>query len=470
MVSVVNNHGQVSCLAKPRATMLALGQVTLVVLALGFATPSMADNDFFASIDLAESSGRSSATEKTMASRWSIKQLASYGLADPGNSFARTESGLNKMETRLQGELDFRFTTAVAGRVELEYFHDAVYSLNGDIHPSSEELDTFRNRVQARDIYLDLDLSPVWNLRAGNQIVAWGQAETLIINDLVAPLNNYTIMQADLKDLRLHTPAIKLTRSDATLTLDGLVTYDAGYNDLAPEGNEFDPFIQLRNLPFTIKKHKADRRSEYFFRVKHSFKGGDISLILADANHNELSLANTSADTFYFTQERIQALGLSGTYNKGLWVYKAEMAFHHNKPLMPETGAFMDYLQGWEKRDQALAMVGFDYAGFGDATFTLELNAVHTSGNTRPLAVDTNEVGATTSVHWSDENQKFNVNLHLISLLDGNGVIFRANTEYSLTDNLKLGSLLVTYDAGREDSLFVYRNNDAIQFYAQYFF
>lgn len=441
-------------------------QPFLVLGLIAYADATFANDDFFATIDLEVSEP----SRDSLQTRWSIKQLASYGLADPGSEFARAESGVNKVGTRLQGELDYRFSPAVAARFELEYFHDAVYSLNSDINPSREELNRFRNRVQARDIYLDIDLSPRWNLRAGNQIVAWGQAETLVINDLIAPLNNYTIMQADLKDLRLHTPAIKLTRSDNLLTLDALVTYDAGYNDIAPEGNEFDPFIQLRALPFAVKQDKADNRNEFFFRAKHNFRGGDISLILADANHNELSLTRTDSDTFYFSQERIQSLGLSASYNKGLWVYKGEIALHHNKPVMPAAPVFLDYLQGWENRDQTLAMVGFDYAGFGNATVSAELNYVHTSGNSEFLQLEKNELGATTSLHWSDDNQKLSLNAHFIGLLNANGFVFRANAEYALTDNFKLGSLLVAYEADADDSLFAYRNNDVIQLYVQYYF
>jgi hypothetical protein len=425
-----------------------------------------ADDDFFTDIDISVDAHE----DRRLKSKWSIKQLGSYGLANPSSGFARSESGLNKMETSLHAEFDARFSPGLAGRLELELLHDAVYALNSDINASENELDTFKNRYEARDIYLDIELSKEWNLRAGNQIIAWGQAETLVISDLIAPHNNYTLLQADLEDIRLHVPALKLTRSDSNFTLDTVITYDAGFNYLAPEGNEFDPFIQLRELPLALHQHKASRRSEYFVRLKRNFKGGDISLIAADANNNELSLAHTTAEAMHFSQKRFQALGLSGSYSAGLWIYKAELGAHWGKPVTPATSEFMNYLQGWEKRDQSLAMMGFDYAGFGDATVSLEINYVHTRGATESLAIEEIEMGATTSVNWSDENQKLTLNAHVISLLNSNGTIFRANAEYALTDSLKIGALLVTYDAQENDSLYLYRNNDAVQFHLQYYF
>lgn len=439
---------------------------SLILVAIVHADNTCAADDFFTVIDVAVDKP----DESRIHSKWSIKQLGSYGLSAPGDHFARTEPGLNKMENILHAEFDARFSSSITGRLELELFHDAVYALNSDISASEDELETFRNRYEARDMYLDMDLSSAWNLRAGNQIIAWGQAETLAISDLIAPNNNYTIMQADLKDIRLHVPALKLTRSDRNFTLDTVITYDAGFNYLAPKGNEFDPFIQLRDFPFNLHQHNASRRSEYFLRLKRNFQGGDISLIAADANNNELSLERTTTDTIYFTQERFQALGLSGSYNAGLWIYKAELGIHWDKAVMPNASEFMNYPQGWEKRDHSLVMAGFDYVGFGDSTVSLEINYVHTQGKTESLAVERDEVGATASVQWSDENQKLTLNAHVISLLNNNGTIFRTNAEYALTDSFKVGALLVNYDAQKNDSLFPYRNNDAVQFYWQYHF
>lgn len=439
---------------------------SLVLAASVQAGNSCAADDFFTDIDVAVEAPE----RESIQSKWSIKQLGSYGSGAPGERFARSESGLNKIETSVHAEFDAKFSPSVTARFELELVHDAVYALNSDINASTDELDTFKNRYETRDIYLDMNLTKEWNLRAGNQIIAWGQAETLVISDLIAPHNNYTFMQADLNDIRLHVPALKLTRSDNNFTLDTVITYAAGFNYLAPEGNEFDPFIQLRELPLALQQHKASRRSEYFVRLKHNFQGGDISLIAADANNNELSLAHTTAEAMHFTQESFQALGLSGSYSAGLWIYKTEMGVHWNKPIAPAASEFMNYLQGWQKRNQTLAMAGFDYVGFGDATVSFELNYVHTQGETHTLALDKNELGATTSLNWSDENQTLSLNAHVISLLNTNGTIFRANVEYALTDSLKLGALLVTYSAPENASLFLYRNNDVVQIYCQYHF
>lgn len=435
---------------------------------LGFLWANSADasDDFFSDIDIA--------VDSPDPSEWrgqaSIKQLASYGTASPGDDFARAESGLNKMETTFHGELEGRLSSHVTGRIELDYFHDFVYSLNEEINPSNEELDVFKNRLELRDFYLDVDLSTSWNMRVGNQIIAWGQSETLVINDLIAPLNFYTLMQAELKELRLQVPAVKISHSNESFTLDTVVSYKAGSNDVAPEGNEFDPFIQLRSLPFAIETDEASNQSEIFVRLKHNFLGGDLSVMAADANHNELSLAETRNNTMHFTQERIQSLGLSGSYNHGLWIYKTELAHHWNKPITPTNESFANFLQGWALRDQVLAMAGFDYVGFGDATLSFELNYVHTSGNTELLAVEKDEIGATSSVIWNDQNQKLTLSAYMISLLNSNGLILRANADYAFTDQLNMGAQIVTYSAQANDSIFLYRNNDVVQLYFNFHF
>lgn len=425
-----------------------------------------ASDDFFSDIDIAVESPNQSEWRSLV----SIKQLASYGTASPGDYFARSEIGLNKMETSFHGELEGRLSSSVTGRIELDYFHDFVYSLNDDIHPGKEEINLFENRLELRDFYLDVDLSARWNMRIGNQVIAWGQSETLAINDLISPLNQYTLMQAELKKLRLQVPAIKISHSNESFTLDTIVSYNAGYNDIAPEGNEFDPFIQLRSLPFDIETHKASTRSEFFVRLKHNFVGGDLSVMAADANHNELSLDNTQNNIMYFTQERIQSVGMSGSYNHGLWVYKAELAHHWNKPITPTSESFAVFLQGWALRDQTLAMAGFDYVGFGDATLSFEMNYVHTSGNTDLFAVEKDEFGATSSLTWSDQNQKLTLSAYMISLLNSNGFILRANADYAFTDQFNMGVQIVNYSAQPNDSLFLYRNNDVAQLYFYFHF
>jgi hypothetical protein len=422
--------------------------------------------DFFTSIDVSMEDKK----DNPLQQKWLLKEFISYGTQAPGVEFSRQEEGINRVETSLSGQLQYRISERFSATAEVLVIHDAVYRLRDQIEPSQDEVDTLETRVEARDIYLDVALMDLWHIRAGNQIIAFGQTESLVISDLIAPHNNYTLFQADLKNTRLAVPGLQLSRSDEVLTLDSVITYKAGFNQLAPEGNEFDPFILLRSWPLVIRTQKSTQEYEYLLRLKRSFRGGDLSIVAADVNHNELSLQHTKDNVLLFGQERIQALALSSSINHEFWVFKGEMGTHFNKPQMPKTAYFMNYLQGWPERDQQLAMLGFDYVGLGDVTVSLEINYTHTSDDLEQLDVEKNVYGTMASVYWSDANDKLNINAYGITMPSNSGHIFRINADYKLTDQLKIGGQWVAYSAQKNKSLYPYSNNDAAQLFFIYNF
>ncbi|HSG93342.1 MAG TPA: DUF1302 family protein, partial [Methylotenera sp.] len=339
-------------LFKLAATALQRGCITTLLIACcALNDADASSDDFFVDIDV----NVDNLDQLPSPNKWFIRQLFSYGLEAPGQRFSRSNAGFNKVETSVKGEFSHTFSERISGRIEAEAFYDAIYRLDTDIQASSLELSEFETRYQLRDAYLDLSLTEQWHLRLGNQIIAWGQSDAVVIADVIAPHNNYTLLQADLRDVRLQVPAAHFTRSDSNLTLDIVLTYDAGFNHLAPLGNEFDPFISLRDLPQQLAQNKADNKTEYFLRLKHNFHGGDISLIIADANNNNLTLQHTTPEQFTFSQDRFSALALTSSLSQGLWVYKAELGVHHNKALMPAATQFNNYLAGWPEHDQLLS-------------------------------------------------------------------------------------------------------------------
>ncbi|MDP5151043.1 DUF1302 family protein [Rheinheimera baltica] len=454
-------------LFKLTATALLRCYATSVLLACCMLHSAAANSDdFFADIDV----NVDNLNQLPSPNKWFVRQLLSYGVEAPGQGFSRSEVGFNKIETSIHGEVSYTFSERISGRIEAEAFYDAIYRLDSDIQPSAQELSEFETRFQLRDAYLDISLTEQWHLRLGHQIIAWGQSDAVVIADVIAPHNNYTLLQADLRDVRLQVPAAHFTRSTSDFTLDMVLTYDAGFNQLAPLGNEFDPFIALRDLPQPLAQYNADNKIEYFVRLKHNFHGGDVSLIMAEANNNTLTLQQAKAEQLSFSQDRFSVLALTSSLSQGLWVYKAELGVHHNKSLMPAATKFNHYLGGWPQHDQLLSMAGFDYVGWRNTTLSLELNLQHTAGDTDALSIDKNEYGAMFSLLWSDTNEKLTVKANAISMLDNNGRIFRLNLEYPLTDAFKVGGLLVHYHFNQSDTLYPYRNNDVVQIYGQYDF
>lgn len=432
------------------------------------------DDDFFGDIDTSSFNTEAKVNEPLSTTGW-FKQVFGYGLADPRNDFARSRAGMNKVESSLQLQTDWQASDKLSYRFSIRLLHDAIYQLDSDLNPSREELSDYENRIEYKDIFVDAQLSDKLYLRFGNQIIAWGEAETLAVTDVVSLKDNRTFGQADLEDTRLQVPAAKLSYYFDGFMLEGVITHNVGSDEQAPAWNEFDPFIGFRQLGMSIATTRVRNDQEYFLRLRQEFSGGEWSLVLADANANELSLSKIDAQTeqtrLIYSQDRFQVLGISGNWTQGLWIFKAELGTHFDVAMAPKNALFFDAVNGWQNKNQLRSVLGFEYVGFGDASVTFELDYIRTSGDVEGLSVDKNQLGFNTRVFWQDENSEWTLQGDWTKIPDNNGDIFRASVDYAFTDAVKLGASVIAYQAHSADrQLYNYRNNDVIKLSLKYAF
>ena len=211
-----------------------------------------------------------------------VTQELSYSYEQPAPPFSRTERQLSQVETSLYAQLDWQASDTLSFRFSGKAYHDAIYEIEEDTPFTSSERDLFRNRTEVRDFYLEKTFDNGLYLKAGHQIQAWGFAEYLRITDLINTEDQYTFGQQDLEDLRLQVPALQLSYSWQDWVLDGVVTYHAGFNDMAPDGDEFDQFIGLRQDNRIIDRQDPDNDSEIFVRASTHYADGDIQIVAGE--------------------------------------------------------------------------------------------------------------------------------------------------------------------------------------------
>ncbi|MEQ8955806.1 MAG: DUF1302 family protein, partial [Gammaproteobacteria bacterium] len=211
--------------------------------------PALAQDDFFNTIDI-------NVAEEVSAGDWSIlgwvTEKVGYGLEAPPPGFSRQGEGLNKLESSLFGQLDWQVSESTAFRASGKAYHDAVYRVEDSTPFHPDEINEFRSRYEVRDLYLEHQADNGFYIKAGHQLQAWGYGEYLRITDLVNIEDQYTIGQQDLQDLRLQVPALQFSYRFPAVVLDTVVAYRAGRNDIAPAGDEFDPFGALRQAGFQV--------------------------------------------------------------------------------------------------------------------------------------------------------------------------------------------------------------------------
>jgi len=435
---------------------------------------AVSQNDFFSNIDIATNSGSLDSSSPYSLLGW-VSQKASYGLENPGELFSRSERDLSKVETSVFAQFDWQPASDLHFRFSGKAYHDEVYRINDSTPYTRSERNELRNRFEIRDFYIEKQLNDDVYLKAGNQILAWGFAEFLRVTDIINTEDQYTLGQQDLDDLRLQVPAILSSVSVNDWVLDSVVTYRAGYHNMAPAGDEYDQFIVLRQGNEILDRQSPDNPLEYFFRASTHFNNGDLQIVAGDFNNNQLTLSGISgpksfSPIFQLSQERIQALGIAANRVSGSWLLFGELGMHFNNPVLPSLNETFSKVNGWDERDQLLGVLGVEYNGFTNTILSLETDSIQTQGSSDGLLVDKNQHSFGSRIYWTGWNERLELLSVWNKLTDSQGYVTRVSVEYDWTDNLKFGFLWVDYSADEDSIYYNYRNNDMLQLNLRYSF
>lgn len=446
----------------------------MTILATLFSNGLFAQDDFFNNVDVSSDSSTFNADSPFRALGW-VTQKFTYGLEDPGPLFSRDTKDMSKVETSLFTQIDWQPTADLGFRFSGNAYHDEIYQFDNSRSYTSSERNEFRNRFEVRDFYVETQLNDDLYLKAGNQILAWGFSEFLRVTDVVNTEDQYTFGQQDLEDLRLQVPATLLSYSINDWVLDGVVTYRAGHNNMAPERDEFDQFILYRQGNQLIDQRKPDNPFEFFFRASTHFESGDIQIVAGEFNNNQLSLEGISrplstSPILEFSQQRMQTVGVAANHVRGSWLVFGEMGMHFNTPVMPGLDSSLGLINGWDEKDQLLGVLGVEYNGFTNTTISFETDSIQIQDYQDGLLAEKNQLSVGTRVYWTGWNERLQMLSAFNKLSDSQGYVSRVSLDYDWNDNIDFGFLWVDYSAEQDSIFHNFRNNDMLQFSVKYSF
>ena len=439
----------------------------------GYPAVTQAQDDFFGTIDVDLDASADGDGRPYSLIGW-ITEKVSYGLEDPGPLFSRQEKELNKVETSLFAQLDTSIGSAIHLRISAKVYHDAIYQLRDDIDFSEDERDKFRNRFEVKDFYLEGQTDGGLYLKLGEQILAWGMAEYLRVTDLINTEDQYTFGQQDLEEFRLQVPALLASYSLGGWVLDGVVTYDAGRDDIGPKGDEFDQLIRLRDLEIGMRRHDPDRKAEAFVRASSHYSRGDLQFVAAEFNDNALSvdqiLAGESVGSLLsLTQNRMRAIGFAANWTQNSWLFFGELGAHFDKAVRPARDAFFTRDGAWDEKDQILSVLGVEYSGFRNLLLSFELDNTHIRGHDEFMFADRDQSGFGARLYWTAINDRLEV-LAVWNEPDNSSRFARLSVDYHWSDSLEIGMLWVDYHSESDSILYEFRNNDVFQLQLRYNF
>ncbi len=452
----------------PSIARLSLG----IALAVGgLWSTAVAQDDFFSTIDI-DLSADNDRTDFSVVG-WAVQKIG-WGLAAPGPLFSRQDEELSQVETSLFAQLDSKLGDNIGFRISGKLYHDEIYRVQADNDYSEDELNEFRNRYEIRDLYVETELDNGLYLRLGHQILAWGQAEFLRVTDLINIEDQYTFGQQDLEDLRLQVPALLASYTAGDWVLDAVVTVDAGRNNIAPAGDEFDQLLSLRNTGMDLQRVDPKRDHEQFLRASTRLAQGDLQLVAGEFNDNALSVSDMvygpEQPLVRLSQNRMRALGVAANWVEGQWLYFGELGLHKDVALRP-ADAMVPFQAGpWQQRDQVLAVAGMEYNGFRNLRLSFEVDGIHTKRHDASLWVDEQQVGVGARLFWTALNERFQLMGVWNRLTNDAGQIGRLSLEYNWSDNLDFALLWVDYRSDSDSIFHLFENNDVLQLQLQYSF
>ena len=448
---------------------LALG-ITFSILPTPL--PSFAQDDFFSTVEVSDD-GKQSIDQSFSLIGWAVQKVG-YGLEAPGPLFSRQQRELNRVETSLFAQLDVPLPDNSAFRISGRALHDEIYRIKDNDY-TYDEVNEFRNRYEIRDFYFEKEFDNGLYFKIGNQILAWGQAEYLRVTDLINIEDQYTFVQQDLEDLRLQIPAALLNFDLGSWSIDAVYTYDADANNLAPELDEFDPFIAFRSNGTFIIEEVPEREQEVFFRASTQLASGELQFVAGEFNDNLPTLVRLEAlgspnPRLYFSQNRMRALGFSANWVEGSWLFYGEAAIHTGKRVRPNLETFFKKVGGWDEKEQLLSVLGAEYNGFENLQLAMELDLIHTRAHTSSMLLAEDQMGAGVRAFWTPLNQRLQILAVWSELVGSTGRVIRVSADYNWSDTIDFGLLWVDYQTESDSPFVPFENNDVIQLQLRYSF
>ncbi|WP_075185397.1 DUF1302 family protein [Teredinibacter haidensis] len=438
--------------------------LTAIPLAL-FLLQAQAQDDFFSSVDvdLDASSEDKAVTSEVFSYRGYIQLIGKYGWQTPDQNlaFERDETGLDRVRSdafvEFRGQLSESLNWQLSAKTELDWYQWQQGDARWQLH---------REQLRLKDAYLDATLeNGVW-LRAGNQVLAWGDSEGLSIIDILSPVDSREPGQAELQDLREAVPALMLSLPTGDSVVTAVLTYKADHNRYADKDQMFYPYIGLKESGLAIHHQQPKNQWEYALKWDLQLNGGDISVIAGDVNDNEFSLFEIDLEqmpaTLMFEQNRVTVVGAGANRVIGSWLFRGELARYWGQAVE------VHEQYAWQHQNQWRSMVGVEYSGVNDLTINYEINSIYAPevlGIDTPAPAETEQwqIGHVFRIQHTALNERLTNQFWVLAMVADATQVFRWDMSYDLSDSWALAIAAIAYqNNSRSSTLYPFRKNDTL--------
>jgi len=380
-------------------------------------------------------------------------------------------SGFNQAQVSTYLQLDARLSDNWKLRISGDAFYDAIYKLRSGDDFREEILEDYQTQLRLDDTYIQGSITDELDLKAGRQIVVWGKSDTIRITDIINPLDNRLPGMTDIEDLRLSVGMAKFDYYLDQWNISAMIIAENRIMMEATPRSEYFPVDTIFNVPTglpdpfpeLVTPSTSWDNMQYALAANGVFEGWDLSFYAADVLDQKWHFRQNPSVTAPLLSDRIvskiKMLGSAVNISEGSWLLKAEAAYLDG----------VKYNNTQEDKSRLDALIGCDYMGIRDTTFSLELANRHifayeTQMQYQADFIDENEMQTAIRLTRSFSNDTLNVTA-LLSIFGShweNGGFSRVWAEYEIMDALSANIGVVDYIGGDKPFIEGIKNNDKV--------
>lgn len=333
-------------------------------------------------------------------------------------------------------------------RIEMErLFGDSSYvKIDGKItallpedHLARARNEKFRIDSYLREAYLETSSDNI-TIKAGKQILIWGESDTAIVTDLVSPRDTSELNFKSIEDSRVSQNMLSVDLYSTLGSLGIFVNPDPETDEFPEKGSEY--YAEPKILGVGEIKDDKPRLgdTEYGGCWRKTFGQSDISVMAADLIENKpiitIQGSNDNVQKELVKEyRRFPMLGVTGNLSKRNFIWKSELAYSWDRPYQK------DILNAGEeiaKKDTFDIAFGFEFSSTSRLwNVTMEMANKHIRQWENNLVNNRrNESAIIFIVSKKFLNETFNVEYTILSQFPSSDTFQKLKAEYELNDNL----------------------------------
>ncbi len=400
--------------------------------------------------------------------------------------YNRNHKKLSKVKTTLFLESDYNINDYWKFKGSANAFYDFSYTIESKDEFSEETLDDNEYDIALKELYIDGKLSNHYSIKAGRQVIVFGESDYARILDVINPRDLTQPGLISIEEARIPVSSLRFSSFFDPWVFDVASIHEHPGSHLAGAGSNFDYYASLRSPGVIILDEKTPnnglRSSKIAARATKSFNGGDISFVAASTYDDQpyLALQDITASGVIFRPEydRYKTYGISGNIVKGFKLFKFESAFQQDIKLTRNdifnqinSGISATEVKTTKESDRIAFLAGLEYTGITDLRINFEIELTHILDYENFLTDKEEEYITYLQATYEMMNDMLELEMLWVHFYPEQGNILRLSTNYDLLEGLNIEAGIAFYQARDTSSaIYPYRDQDRVFLRVKYSF